>query len=62
MHAWAEPQHDLGDKPGSPLDRETTGELTWVAASVWGRSDLARDRAPTRHVIPEVAVDHAAGT
>jgi len=36
MHAWAEPQHDLGDKPGSPLDRETTRELAWVAASVWG--------------------------
>ena len=36
MHAWAEPQHDLGYKAGSPLDRQTTKELAWVAASAWG--------------------------
>lgn len=35
MHAWAEPQHDLGYK-GSPLDRQTAKELAWVAASAWG--------------------------
>lgn len=35
MHAWAEPQHDLGYK-GADLDRETTRELAWIAASAWG--------------------------
>ena len=63
MHAWAEPQHDLGDKPGSPLGRETTGELAWVAASAWGAdrtlNEIAR-RLGT--IIPEVTVDQPAGT
>lgn len=36
MHAWAEPQHDLGYKPGGAIDIETTRELAWVAASAWG--------------------------
>lgn len=38
MHAWAEPQHDLGYKTpeGIELDRETRRELAWVAASAWG--------------------------
>jgi len=38
MHAWAEPQHDLGYKTpqGLELDRETKRELAWVAASAWG--------------------------
>ncbi len=36
MHAWSEPQHDLGYKPGAPLDRQTTRELAWIAASAWG--------------------------
>lgn len=38
MHAWAEPQHDLGYKSstGTKLDRETLRELAWIAASAWG--------------------------
>lgn len=36
MHAWSEPQHDLGYKPGAPLDRQTMRELAWIAASAWG--------------------------
>jgi len=38
MHAWAEPQHDLGYKTpgGVELDSETRRELAWVAASAWG--------------------------
>lgn len=36
MHAWSEPQHDLGYKPGAKLDRQTTRELAWIAASAWG--------------------------
>lgn len=34
MHAWAEPQHDLGYK-GDP-DPEVKRELAWIAASAWG--------------------------
>lgn len=36
MHAWAEPQHDLGYKAETSLDRQTARELAWVAASAWG--------------------------
>ncbi|MGM0344792.1 GTP pyrophosphokinase [Streptomyces sp. Adlamb9] len=35
MHAWAEPQHDLGYK-GGELSREVRRKLAWVAASAWG--------------------------
>jgi putative GTP pyrophosphokinase len=35
MHAWAEPQHDIGYK-GEPLDRSIKRELAWAAASAWG--------------------------
>lgn len=46
MHAWAEPQHDLGYKSETPLDRQTARELAWVAASAWGAdrtlSEIAR--------------------
>lgn len=47
MHAWAGPQHDLGDKPGSPLGRETIRELAWVAASVWGADRTVDEFART---------------
>lgn len=54
MHAWAEPQHDLGYKPGSPLDKQTTKELAWVAASAWGAdrmlNEIARRLRPTHRV------------
>lgn len=43
MHAWAEPQHDLGYK-GSP-DRETKKELAWIAASAWGADRTLNDIA-----------------
>lgn len=52
MHAWAEPQHDLGYK-GNGIDRATERELAWVAASAWGAdrtfNDIARrlSRPPT---------------
>lgn len=36
MHAWAEPQHDLGYKTESEVDARTRKELAWVAASAWG--------------------------
>lgn len=49
MHAWAEPQHDLGYKPGTELDRDAKRQLAWVAASAWGAdrtlNDLARGAA-----------------
>ncbi|MDQ0778369.1 putative GTP pyrophosphokinase [Streptomyces aurantiacus] len=35
MHAWAEPQHDLGYK-GDDISREVRRKLAWVAASAWG--------------------------
>lgn len=35
MHAWAEPQHDLGYK-GEALSHEATRLLAWAAASAWG--------------------------
>jgi len=58
MHAWAEPQHDLGYKPGSPVDRETIRELAWVAASAWGAdrtlNEIAR-RLGT--VVPDAVAD-----
>ena len=44
QHAYAEPQHDLGYKPGgADLTEETRRELAWIAASSWG-ADHALDR------------------
>lgn len=43
QHAYAEPQHDLGYKPGAALTPVLTRELAWVAASSWG-ADHALDR------------------
>lgn len=34
MHAWAEPQHDIGYK--GDVDLTTQRELSWIAASAWG--------------------------
>jgi ppGpp synthetase/RelA/SpoT-type nucleotidyltranferase len=38
MHAWAEPQHDVGYKPaeGIEVNRQSKKELAWIAASAWG--------------------------
>lgn len=43
QHAYAEPQHDLGYKPGAPLSDEVRRELAWIAANSWG-ADHALDR------------------
>ena len=43
MHAWAEPQHDLGYK--GDLDADTRRELAWVAASSWGADRILNDIA-----------------
>jgi ppGpp synthetase/RelA/SpoT-type nucleotidyltranferase len=46
MHAWAEPQHDLGYKPGGiELDRDTKRGLAWIAASAWGADHALNDIA-----------------
>lgn len=44
MHAWAEPQHDLGYK-GNAIDDEAKRELAWVAASSWGADRTLNDVA-----------------
>lgn len=36
MHAYAEPQHDLGYKAAADLPSEIRRELAWIAASAWG--------------------------
>jgi hypothetical protein len=45
MHAWAEPQHDMGYK-GQTLDRDTERELAWAAASAWGADRTFDEIAP----------------
>lgn len=44
MHAWAEPQHDLGYK-GRGIDRQSKRELAWIAASSWGADRVLNDVA-----------------
>lgn len=36
MHAWAEPQHDIGYKPGVQLTDEERRKIAWAAANAWG--------------------------
>lgn len=66
MHAWAEPQHDLGYKPESPTDRATVRELAWVAASAWGAdrtlNEIARRLSglPNGHPVPRRPEHHDA--
>lgn len=43
MHAYAEPQHDVGYKGAADLPRNIRRELGWIAASAWG-ADQAFDR------------------
>lgn len=43
MHAYAEPQHDIGYKGAAELPREIRRELGWIAASAWG-ADQAYER------------------
>jgi len=35
MHAWAEPQHDLGYKGSSDIPRPVQKEWAWAAAAAW---------------------------
>lgn len=53
MHAWAEPQHDLGYKSldGVSLDRDTKRRLAWIAASAWG-ADQALNEVARRSKAP----------
>jgi putative GTP pyrophosphokinase len=43
MHAYAEPQHDVGYKTSADLPRDIRRELGWIAASAWG-ADQALER------------------
>jgi len=43
MHAYAEPQHDIGYKAASELPGQVRRELAWIAASAWG-ADQAYER------------------
>ena len=47
MHAWAEPQHDLGYKPGANVEvtREQKRKLAWIAASSWGADQTLNEVA-----------------
>lgn len=45
MHAWAEPQHDLGYRTESDLSRDEKRELAWIAASAWGADRTLNDIA-----------------
>jgi putative GTP pyrophosphokinase len=40
MHAWAEPQHDLGYKPGVPLEESERRRLAWAASNAWGGDEI----------------------
>jgi len=42
MHAWAEPQHDLGYK-GSGVTEGHERMLAWVASSAWGADRMFQD-------------------
>lgn len=48
MHAWAEPQHDIGYKGAQDLTRPQRRALSWVAASSWG-ADRELDRVWTEY-------------
>ncbi len=39
MHAYAEPNHNLGYKAPAELSRDQMRRLGWVAASAWGADD-----------------------
>lgn len=42
MHAWAEPQHDLGYK-GTNVTDDHQRMLAWVASSAWGADRMFQD-------------------
>jgi ppGpp synthetase/RelA/SpoT-type nucleotidyltranferase len=43
MHAWAEPQHDIGYKGAGDLPSDIRRQMAWIAASAWG-ADQAFER------------------
>lgn len=53
MHAWAEPQHDLGYK-GSIVTAEQARMLAWVAASAWGADRMFEDAWTTVNALTRV--------
>lgn len=61
MHAWAEPQHDLGYKPESAPDGQTAKELAWVAASAWG-ADRTLNEIARRLTAAPGTVEQPAGS
>jgi putative GTP pyrophosphokinase len=49
MHAWAEPQHDLGYKSDMDVPRDIKREWAWAASSAWG-ADHAFQRVLNWHL------------
>ena len=43
MHAYAEPQHDIGYKAGAEPDEEIDRQFAWIAASAWGADRTMND-------------------
>lgn len=43
MHAWAEPQHDLGYKQVGPMPRDVRRRLAWIASSAWGADNVINE-------------------
>ncbi len=48
QHAWAEANHDLGYKPGIPIDFDAQRRIAWAAAQAWG-ADTVFDELWQRH-------------
>jgi ppGpp synthetase/RelA/SpoT-type nucleotidyltranferase len=43
MHAYAEPQHEIGYKAGTEPDEEIDRQFAWIAASAWGADRTMND-------------------
>jgi ppGpp synthetase/RelA/SpoT-type nucleotidyltranferase len=43
MHAYAEPQHDIGYKSEAEPDEEIDRQFAWIAASAWGADRTMND-------------------
>jgi ppGpp synthetase/RelA/SpoT-type nucleotidyltranferase len=43
MHAYAEPEHELGYKAEAVLDSDVERQLAWIAASAWGADRVLGD-------------------
>jgi len=42
MHAWAEPNHNLGYKGPADLTQDQRRHLAWIAASAWALTEGSR--------------------